>query len=461
MTNDDRETPRRTDRGDSAGEAFRLHRRSFLMGASTLAMVAGSRQGVAQSWLPESWKAPGTSRASYERTERKPETLNDLRPNAIPYRSDEMITALETAIGRYEKIAQRGDWPQIPGTRMIRPEDDDERVPVLRRRLEMTGELKAKSGTGWGAAGYDAELEQAVRAFQENHGLRVLGRVDKSTLAALNVPAQARLAQLRLNLDRLRELMAVRPEDRYVLVNAAAFQLEAVERGEVQLRHRVIAGRPGRDTPVVRATIRALNFFPFWRVPDSVATLDLIPRLRKEPEYLEKEKIRVLTGNFNGPEIDATKIDWNTATSTQIKFRQEPGPQNALGLMRIDMPNSEGVYMHDTPMKTLFQQRSRAFSAGCVRVQDVFKLGEWIARYEVGWEQPGRIEQILEGGQPVDLTLTRPLPVYFAYITAWAEPNGSVQFRPDIYGRDGQAALTAGRDRDESEGPPPPQGLAP
>ena len=104
-----------------------------------------------------------------------------------------------------------------------------------------------------------------------------------------------------------------------------------------------------------------------------------------------------------------------------MHFRQDPGPQNALGLVRIDMPNSETVYMHDTPMKPLFNQRSRPFSAGCVRVQDVFKLVEWIARYEMGWDQPGRAEEVVAAGQPLDVTLTRPVPVYFTYITAWAE----------------------------------------
>ena len=143
-----------------------------------------------------------------------------------------------------------------------------------------------------------------MRRFQFNHGLRVTGRVDKPTLQALNVPAEARLAQLRANVARLRDLMAQRIEDRYILVNVAAFQLEAVERHQVELRHRVIAGKPERQTPSVRATIKALNFFPYWRVPESVATLDLIPRLVKEPEYLQKEQIRVLTGSYNGPEVD-------------------------------------------------------------------------------------------------------------------------------------------------------------
>ena len=145
----------------------------------------------------------------------------------------------------------------------------------------------------------------------------------------------------------------------------------------------------------------------------------------------------------------------------KIKFRQDPGPQNALGLVRLDMPNSEGVYMHDTPMKPLFNQRGRAFSAGCVRVQDVFTLAEWVARYEPGWEQPGRAQEILAAGNAFDLNLTRPVPVYFAYITAWAEPDGAIQFRPDIYGRDGLRDVVAAHERDPSEGPAPPWTLAP
>jgi murein L,D-transpeptidase YcbB/YkuD len=343
---------------------------------------------------------------------------------------------------------------------MFRPEDDDERMPVLRQRLMVSGELSRRGGGGYGF-GYGDDLEPAVRRFQTNNGLRVTGRVDKSTLQALNVPAQARLAQLRLNLARLRELTAQKIEDRYVLVNVPAFQLEAVERYQVELRHRVIAGKPERQTPAVRATIKAINFFPYWRVPESVAHLDLIPRLVKEPDYLAKEQIRVFTGSYNGPELDPTNIDWRTADSAKLRFRQDPGPQNALGLLRLDMPNEHGVYMHDTPMKPLFSQRGRAFSAGCVRVQDVFALAEWVARYEIGWEQPGRVQEVIEAGRPLDLNLTRPVPVYFTYITAWAEPAGAIQFRPDIYGRDGMRDVVASHERDPSDGPAPPWTLAP
>jgi L,D-transpeptidase YcbB len=441
-----------------------IGRRSLLAGLASAAVAGVSHTAMAQcsgNWFEQVLAGCANSAPQNGADERKkPETLNDLRPETTPYRSEIMIEAIDAAIQKYERVAEKGGWPVIPGTRMIRPEDDDDRLPVLRRRLAVSGELRL-DGVQSSSLSFDGELDAAVRRFQQNHGMRVSGRVDKPTLQALNVPVQSRIAQLRLNRQRLADLLVQRPEDRYILVNAAAFQLEAVERGEVQQRHRVIAGRVERQTPIVKASIKALNFFPYWRVPDSVATLDLIPKLRKEPEYLSKEKIRVLASDFNGRELDVASVDWNTVTSTQIKFRQDPGPQNALGLMRIDMPNSEGVYMHDTPMKQLFVQRGRSFSAGCVRVQDVFKLGEWIARYEMGWDQPGRAQAVVDAGQALDLNLTRQVPVYFTYITAWAEPNGSVQFRPDIYGRDGIKDSTAGRDRDDSEGPAPVAALAP
>jgi murein L,D-transpeptidase YcbB/YkuD len=434
-----------------------------LAAGMALAVVApgASAQGPERPW----WETiPGFGhpdsqprRASDDDPRRRSEVLDDLRSDATPWRSDVMIQAMEGAIERYEAIVSRGGWPTVPGTRMIRPEDDDERVPILRQRLMISGELRRSSG----GFSYGEDWEAAVRRYQSNNGLRVSGRVDKPTLLALNVPAQARLAQLRLNLHRLRELTQQRVEDRYVLVNVPAFQLEAVEHFQVELRHRVIAGKPERQTPTVRATIKAINFYPYWRVPESVAQLDLIPRLVKEPDYLAKEQIRVFTGSYNGPEIDPANIDWRMADASKLRFRQDPGPQNALGLLRLDMPNEHGVYMHDTPMKPLFNQRARAFSAGCVRVQDVFALAEWVARYEPGWEQPGRVRETLDAGRAFDLNLTRPVPVYFTYITAWAEPSGTIQFRPDLYGRDGLHDLVASHERDPADGPAPPWTLAP
>lgn len=441
-------------------------RRSILAGALALTLGTVTDTGTAQAqmeWANKIFGLPTTT-SSFERRPAgqagREAAPDDLRQGDQPLRSETMLQGLDMAYGRYKAIAARGGWPGVPGTKMIRPGDDDERVPIVRKRLRATGELR----DGGYLQGYtlDGELEAAVRRFQKRHGLAITGRIDRSTIAAMNVPVEARLAQIKLNYDRIAAMIDNRnpTEDRYVLVNVPGYQLEAVEGGQVALRHRVIAGRPGRDTPVVKAAVRALNFFPYWRVPDSIAKLDVAPRLLKEPDYLAKEQIRVLSGNFNGPEIDASLIDWARFDPTTTKLRQDPGEQNALGLVRLDMPNEHGVYMHDTPMKPLFGRAQRAFSAGCVRVQDVFDLAAWIARDEPGMSRQ-RVDEILAGGVPVDINLARPVPVYFVYITAWADANGHAEFRPDIYGQDGLAELSSDRERDPDAPPPPPPSLAP
>jgi murein L,D-transpeptidase YcbB/YkuD len=449
-------------RGEKESHPLLTRRSAAKLLAAGAASLIGFPAAAQEYWwerIPGFGTPGGTyaSHASERRTREVPAQLNDLRTDQTPLRSEQMLSFLNQAMARYMQIAQRGGWPTIPGNRMIRPGDDDERVPAVRRRLIISGDLRNSSG--YDTYSYDGELEAAVRHFQTRHGLRVSGRIDQPTLQAMNVPAQARAAQLKLNMDRINDLIGQRVEDRYILVNVPGFQLEAVDHGVVEQRHRVIAGKPERQTPVVKAQVRALNFFPYWRVPDSVAKLDLIPRLRREPDYLDKEMIRVLKDDFNGPVIDSTNIDWRQADPVKIKFRQDPGPQNALGLVRLDMPNEHGVYMHDTPMKPLFGQRSRAFSAGCVRVQDVFDLAAWVARDEPGMDRQ-RIDQILAAGTAVNVNLQHPVPVYFTYITAWAEQSGYIEFRPDIYGRDGLRELSADRERDP-EAPMPIQALAP
>jgi L,D-transpeptidase YcbB len=431
---------------------------------ATLALSAVSAHAQSNWW--DGIRSGGSDSPVNERSEtkpeRKPEVLNDLRTDPTPLRSDVMLDALGAAIERFEKVVAKGGWPVVPEGRLMRAGEDDPRVPILRKRLRASGDLSEKSQY-YNSETFDAELEEAVKRFQLRHGIRPTGRIERSVYAVLNVTAEQRLNQLKLNFDRMRALQSG-IEDRYVLVNAASFELEAVEKFEVQQRHRVIVGRVGRDTPDVRTMIKALNFFPFWRVPDSVATLDLIPLLREKPEYLEEEGIRVFNG-YNGPELDRKMIDWNAPEVVNYKFKQDPGDKNALGLVRIDMSNEHGVYMHDTPMKKLFEQRSRPFSAGCVRVQNVFDLVDWLARYEYGWEQPGQAQRVVEAGQPLDINLTRPVPVYFTYITAWAEPKtGRIEFRPDIYNKDGpdmRGVAAAALDSDDAPPPAAAAALAP
>jgi len=189
----------------------------------------------------------------------------------------------------------------IPKRRTIRPGDDDDRIPVIKARLRATGDL-APSHSYFESLGLDDSVEQALRSYQRRNGLRITGRVDRATLTMLNVPAKNRLDQLNLNRQRIVDLMRPHVENRYVLVNVPAFQLEAVESYEVKQRHRVIVGREGRETPELRGQIRALNFFPYWRVPTSVATLDLIPRVQREPQYLNEEGIRIYDGDSAIPD---------------------------------------------------------------------------------------------------------------------------------------------------------------
>ncbi len=421
-----------------------------LLGAGSMA-VAGSGSALAGRAWWESLEGFGHSDRSSTRRPPKREKipLNDLRPGKMPLRSDEMLIQMDAAIKRFSDLAARRAWPRMPKTGMLRADDDHEAVVVVRRILAATGDMPARTARATaGSYSYDRYVVAAVKRFQQRHGLRPTGRLDRPTRAQLAVSPASRLRQLRLNRQRIASLVQGRMADRYILVNAAAFELEAVARYEVQQRHRVIVGKPDRQTPDVVATIKGLNFYPYWRVPMSIARKDLFPRLVREPEYLEKERIRVLSKSYDGPELDPSQINWQTADAEVVKFRQDPGPWNALGLVRINMPNEHIVYMHDTPLKPLFRQRYRAFSAGCVRVQGVMDLVAWIASHEPGFAASGAVGEIIDRGQPLDIDLTRPIPVHFTYVTAWVEEDGTLQFRPDIYGRDGAQELIGSADPD-------------
>lgn len=422
-----------------------------LLGAGSFAAAGASQALAGRAWWQglEGFGTYDTSTTRRRPRKREKIPLNDLRPGRMPLRSDEMLIQMDAAIKRFSDRAARLDWPRMPKTGMLRPDDDHEAVPIVRRILAAAGDMSLRTARATaGSYSYDRYVVAAVKRFQQRHGLRPTGRLDRPTRAQLAVSPAARLRQLRLNRQRIAKLVQGRIADRYVLVNAASFELEAVERYEVQQRHRVIVGKPDRQTPDVVATIKGLNFFPYWRVPMSIARKDLFPRLVREPEYLDKERIRVLSKSYDGPELDPSQIDWRTADAEIVKFRQDPGPWNALGLVRINMPNEHIVYMHDTPLKPLFGQRYRAFSAGCVRVQGVMDLVAWIASYEPGFTQSGAVGEIIDRGEPVDIKLTRPIPVHFTYVTAWVEEDGSLQFRPDIYGRDGAEELVGSADPD-------------
>lgn len=349
----------------------------------------------------------------------------------VPLVSEDSIAALELAIERYRKIVASGGWPAVPQKVTLRPGDSGSDVAAIRRRLVIEGDLPPGSRRN---STFDNEFLEGLSRYQIRNGLRVSGFVNRRTLAALNIPAEERLAQLEANLKRLKGLMRINKAPRYVIVNVPGFFTQAIDHGALALESNVITGKPARATPRISAKIVEVNFYPTWSVPKTVAQQDLIPQIRKDPSYFTQEHFKVMV-DWKSPPLDPTTVDWYSPQVENYKFRQDPGPFNALGVVRINMPNKHAVYMHDTPLKQLFSQSARAFSSGCVRVQKVLELVAWLLGEQGGWTL-AKVEDQIASGKRRNVKLARPVPVHFVYVTAFASGNGIAQFRPDIYGRD-------------------------
>lgn len=353
-------------------------------------------------------------------------------PSFAPWVSPAAIDGLKRAVAAYQGIVSAGGWPRLPDRITLRPGDSDANVAILRRRLEMSGDVRS----GGDAYLFDEALEAGVRRYQLRNGLEPTGIVYGITQRALNVPADTRLRQLQLNLARMEELLPRLTSPRFILMNSASFELQGLAGGHVEVTSRTITGKRATPTPVVSATVQAINVLPYWHVPGSIAKAALIPAVRKDPSYLYKERIRVFS-SFGGEEIDPSLVNWWGPEADRYVFRQEPGPHNALGLLRFDMPNKHIVYLHDTPMKNLFGFFERAYSAGCVRTQNYLDVAEWVLAGQDGWSRAA-LETAIAGGQRKTIKIANPVPVHFIYLTAWVE-NGAVQFRNDLYNRDDRA----------------------
>jgi murein L,D-transpeptidase YcbB/YkuD len=358
-----------------------------------------------------------------------------------PTLSAPTVQATEQAIPQYEAIVARGGWPTVAPAKNMRLGARNPSIVALRQRLAASGDLEGTSGI---AEVYDSYVDAAVRRFQLRHGITVDGRLNQQTLNALNVPAQARLNQLKTNALRLRTLSGnVAP--RTVVCNIPAAQIEAIENGVVVSRHTAVVGKPDRASPDIQSRIVEINFNPYWTVPVSIVRKDLIPKMQAEPDYLTKNRIRILDGR--GEELTPAKINWYSEEAVNYKFKQDPGDLNSMGTIRINFPSAHGVYMHDTPQKNLFGEDFRFHSSGCVRVQNVRDLVSWVLAEQTGWSRH-EIEQVIKRGERKDARIGKPVPLFWVYVTAWADHDGVVQFREDIYGRDGlgQVAASAARE---------------
>ncbi len=349
---------------------------------------------------------------------------------SLPTLSSGTVQTTEQAVGKYEAIVAAGGWPKVPPADRLRLGNRHPSVVPLRKRLIIAGDLEATAGEG---DIFDSYVEAAVRRFQARHGITIDGIVRQATFERLNVPADVRLAQLKVNVDRLKAATGHLPE-RYVMVNIPAAQVEAVQDGVVDNRHIAIVGRPSRPSPDVNSKITEINFNPYWTVPVSIVRRDLIPLMQKDPNYLASEHIRIFDQHHN--ELKASQIDWNSNEAVNYLFKQDPGSFNSLGILRIQFPSPDGVYMHDTPEKNLFGDDMRFDSSGCVRVQNVRQLVYWLLKDTSDWSHAA-IDGAIQSGERVDAKLKKPVPVFWVYITAWATADGVVQFRDDIYHKDG------------------------
>jgi murein L,D-transpeptidase YcbB/YkuD len=355
-----------------------------------------------------------------------------LPKKSLPTLSPSTAETTQTSIAQYETIVAKGGWPEVSGGEGLRVGVKSPAVPSLRARLSVAGDLELNSGE---REVFDSYVDAAVRRFQVRHGLHADGVVHDTTLRALNVPAEKRLMQLRTNAVRLKSLSG-NLGNRIVVANIPAAQIEAIENGVAITRHTAVAGKPDRPSPDVHSKITQINFNPFWTVPVSIIRKDLIPKMQAEPDYLTRNHIRIFDPRNN--ELPPSQIDWYSAEAVNYKFKQDAGDFNSLGSMKINFPSPDGVYMHDTPSKGLFGEDFRFASSGCMRVQNVRELVYWILADSPGWSKP-EIDEVIKSGERKDAKVTKPLPLYWVYVTAWATPDGVVQFRDDIYNRDGLA----------------------
>lgn len=353
-----------------------------------------------------------------------------------PILSPEILAAMGLTILNYQDIVRNGGWPIVPADLVLQLGMRDPAVIVLRQRLMASYDLDPAAGL---SDAFDSYVDAAVRRFQARHGIPDDGIVGTSTYAALNVPASIRLAQLESNRDRLRELVGT-TTGRYLFVNLPGAEIEAVENGQVVSRHTAVVGRIDRASPILTSQIHEVNFNPFWTVPASIIRRDLIPLMQEHPAYLAEQRIRIYTQQ--GQEVTPESVDWFSDEATRYVFRQDPGDLNSLGSVRINFHNQHQVYLHDTPNKTLFGDDYRFESSGCVRVQNVRELINWLLRDTPDWSRT-QIEAAFASGDRIDANVANPVKVYFAYVTAWATESGVVHFRSDIYGYDdiGEYAL--------------------
>jgi murein L,D-transpeptidase YcbB/YkuD len=342
------------------------------------------------------------------------------------------------ALNRYLELSRQDDGESLPvPARVVKPGDSYAGVAQLARRLRLVGDLPPKDEASSTGVVYQGGLVDAVKHFQERHGLDSSGRIDAQTFKQLNTPLRRRVVQLQLTLERWRWLphQFERPP---VVVNIPEFRLHADnEMYQWVLSMKVVVGKAYQHkTPVFADQIKSVIFRPYWNIPLSIQRAETLPHLEKNPSYLAEHSYEIVDRSGHVVSESAVTDEMKgLLRSGKLGVRQRPGPDNALGLLKFEFPNPYDVYMHDTPAKQLFSRSRRDFSHGCIRVEDPAALAAWVLRDKPEWTLE-RIRNAMDGDETIRVYLKNPIPILILYGTAVVQENGEIQFFDDIYGYD-------------------------
>tara|TARA_Y100000768_G_scaffold344586_1_gene290950 strand:- start:5537 stop:6820 length:1284 start_codon:yes stop_codon:yes gene_type:complete len=371
--------------------------------------------------------------------------ITDPSPNSIahigdqfilPVTSDETILTYESyleftdIIKMYQKILKSGGWQEIKIDGELSIGDVSPDIIILRNRLKMTNDIVEDRGI---ADIFDIFVEEGLKKFQFRHGITPTGILDEITKDALNVPVEDKLKILGTNKTRLLNYMSGLGS-KHIFVNIPGNYLLAVNENKIEFQTKVVVGRDERQTPIISSNIYEINFFPFWHIPESIVEKDISKAMQIDSEYLKKNNILIYQDYYYEDTINPDYIDWYSEEPTLFKFRQNPGYSNSLGVAKINFANKHAVFLHDTPNKSLFSDGQRFFSSGCVRVQNIDDLIQWLLSPNKGWTR-NKLENILSIAQTTTVRMDIEIPIKIGYLTAWND-NGLVHFREDIYGKD-------------------------
>jgi len=337
---------------------------------------------------------------------------------------------LKSALANYRKIQEMNAWPKVTATAKLKQGRSSSAILTLRKRLGLSDTASSV---------YTKDILDAVKKFQVEQGLKPDGVLDKETVRLMNIPVAERINQIILNMERMRWLPLSFESD-YLLVNIPEYKLHVFEAGKEKLSMNVIVGKTMNSTPVFSDKMEYIVLSPYWNVPFSIIKEEMASKIAANPNYLNALDMEVVTAK--GDPVDPSSINWNEITESnwQYVLRRRPGPKNDLGAVKFIFPNSNDIYLHDTPNGELFDQEKRGFSHGCVRVERPLELAEYLLRNSGNWGRK-QILDVIAKRKEQRVQLKTALPVYLVYFTAWADENGTVHFRDDIYGHDKALAL--------------------